>query len=109
MASGLDGQCFAFHGYIPAKEPERSGRIVELERDSFRLRQTQIFIEAPYRNDALFRSLLAACRPDTRLCLATDLMLPTEIVATRTIADWQRMAAPELDRRPTVFLVLNAG
>jgi 16S rRNA (cytidine1402-2'-O)-methyltransferase len=109
MASGLDGQRFAFHGYIPAKEPERSRRIVELERDAHRLGQTQLFIEAPYRNDALFLSLLAACRPDTRLCLATDLMLPSEMVTTRTIVDWQRTIAPALDRRPTVFLLLSAG
>lgn len=109
MASGLDGQRFAFHGYLPAREPERSTRIADLERDSRKYRQTQLFIEAPYRNDALFQALLAACRPDTRLCLATDLTLPTEITTTRTIAEWRKVAAPDLDRRPTVFLLLSAG
>jgi 16S rRNA (cytidine1402-2'-O)-methyltransferase len=107
MASGLEGQRFAFHGYLPAREPERSTRILELEKDSRRYGQTQIFIEAPYRNDALFQALLAACRTDSRLCVATDLTLPEEAVKTSSIADWRRMPAPTLDRRPTVFLLLS--
>ena len=106
MASGLDGQRFAFHGYLPAKEPERSKRIVELEKESAQKRQTQLFIETPYRNRALFDALLAACRPGTRLCLATDLTLDSEHVATRTVADWRRQPPPLLDKRPTVFLLL---
>lgn len=109
MASGLEGQRFAFHGYLPAREPERGSRIAELERESKRHRQTQLFIEAPYRNDVLFQSLLATCRPDTKLSLATDLTLPTESVTTRSVAEWRQTAAPELDRRPTVFLLLSAG
>jgi len=106
MASGLDGQRFAFHGYLPAREPERSRRIVELDGESARLRQTQIFIETPYRNQALFNALLLACRPKTRLCLATDLSLPSEQIATRRIADWKATTTPQLDKRPTVFLLL---
>ena len=109
MASGLDGQRFAFHGYLPAREPERSRRIAELEKESCRLGQTQLFIETPYRNNALCQALLAACRPNTRLCLATDLTLPTETVKTRTIADWRWQPPPDLDRRPTVFLLLSEG
>jgi 16S rRNA (cytidine1402-2'-O)-methyltransferase len=109
MASGLDGQRFAFHGYLPAREPERGARIAELERESRKQRQTQLFIEAPYRNDAVFQALLTACRPDTRLSLATDLTLPSERVFTRTVAEWRNAAAPDLDRRPTVFLLLSAG
>jgi 16S rRNA (cytidine1402-2'-O)-methyltransferase len=108
MASGLEGQRFAFHGYLPAREPERSRRISELEKDSLRLDQTQLFIEAPYRNDALYQALLAACRPGTRLCLATDLTLTSESVAMRSIAEWRKLPAPALDRRPTVFLLLSA-
>lgn len=108
MASGLEGQRFAFHGYLPAKEPERSQRIAELDRESGRQGQTQLFIETPYRNGALFSALLSACRPATRLCLATDLTLPTESIQTRRIADWRRLPAPLLDRRPTVFLILSA-
>lgn len=106
MASGLDGQRFAFHGYLPAREPERSRRITELESESARLRQTQIFIETPYRNRALFNALLLAGRPKTRLCLATDLTLASEQIATRRIADWKAAAPPDLDKRPTVFLLL---
>jgi 16S rRNA (cytidine1402-2'-O)-methyltransferase len=109
MGSGLEGQRFTFHGYLPAREPERGRRITELEKDSRRLDQTQIFIETPYRNDVLYQALLATCRPETRLCLATDLTLPTESVAMRAIADWRKLPAPALDRRPTVFLLLNAG
>ena len=106
MASGLDGQRFAFHGYLPAREPERGRRIVELESESARARQTQIFIETPYRNRALFAALLQGCRPRTRLCLATDLTLASEQIATRRIAEWSTVAAPDLDKRPTVFLLL---
>jgi 16S rRNA (cytidine1402-2'-O)-methyltransferase len=106
MASGLDGQHFAFHGYLPAREPERGRRIAELEGESRRSGQTQLFIEAPYRNEALLQALLANCRPETRLCLATDLSLPTESVHTCAVADWRRQPPPALDRRPTVFLLL---
>jgi 16S rRNA (cytidine1402-2'-O)-methyltransferase len=106
MGSGLEGQRFAFHGYLPAREPERGRSIVALEDESARNRQTQIFIETPYRNSALFKALLANCRPKTRLCLATDLSLPGERIATRRMSDWQRGAAPDRDRRPTVFLLL---
>ena len=106
MASGLDGQRFAFHGYLPAREPERSRRIVELEGESARNKQTQIFIETHYRNGALSQALISACRPRTRLCLATDLSLNSESIATRPAADWKAAAPPEMDRRPTVFLLL---
>ncbi|GAB2181614.1 SAM-dependent methyltransferase [Denitratisoma sp. agr-D3] len=106
MASGLDGQQFAFHGYLPAREPERSQRIVALEKESRRLGQTQLFIETPYRNTALFQALLAACQGGTRLCVATDLTLPGETITTKTVAQWKKAAVPPLDKRPTVFLLL---
>ena len=106
MASGLDGQRFAFHGYLPAREPERSLRITELENESARLKQTQIFIETPYRNRALFSALLQACRQKTRLCMAVDLTLASEQILTRRVADWKTVPAPDLDKRPTVFLLL---
>lgn len=107
MASGLDGQRFAFHGYLPAREPERSRRITELESESARHRQTQIFIETPYRNRTLFAALLQACRPKTRLCLASDLTMSSEWINTHRIADWKAIPAPDLDKRPTVFLLLS--
>ena len=106
MASGLDGQRFAFHGYLPAREPERSRRIVELEGESARNKQTQIFIETPYRNGVMFTALLSACRPRTRLCVATDLTLGSEGILTRRVADWKSAPPPDLDKRPTVFLLL---
>ncbi len=106
MASGLDGQRFAFHGYLPAREPERSQRIVTLEKESSQYRQTQIFIETPYRNLALFTALLATARPKTRLCLATDLTLADESIATHRLIDWQKRPPPPIDKRPTVFLLL---
>lgn len=107
MASGLEGQRFAFHGYLPAREPERSRRIVELERESRRLAQTQLFIETPYRNGVLFDALLAACAPETRLCVATTLTELGENVASRRIAEWRALPPPDLDRRPTVFLLYS--
>lgn len=106
MASGLDGQHFSFHGYLPARDPERSKRIVELERESRRDQRTQLFIETPYRNTALFQALLAACDGETRLCVASDLTLAGESISTRKIAAWKRQPAPALDKRPTVFLLL---
>lgn len=108
MASGLEGQRFAFHGYLPQREPERSRRIVELENESRLKRQTQLFIETPYRNEALFSALLAACRPDTWLCVASDLTLATERITTQRIAQWRcRPASAEFQHRPTVFLLLS--
>ena len=107
MASGLEGQRFAFHGYLPAREPERGRRVTQLEQESGRLGQTQIFIETPYRNAALFQALIAACRAQTRLCLAIDLTLPSEAVLTKSIAEWRQSPIPVLDKRPTVFLLLG--
>jgi 16S rRNA (cytidine1402-2'-O)-methyltransferase len=106
MASGLEGQRFAFHGYLPAREPERGHRITELERESQKSSQTQLFIETPYRNAALFDALVATCRPQTLLCVASDLSLQTETVRTRRIAEWRKAQRPNLDKRPTVFLLL---
>jgi len=109
MASGLDGQRFAFHGYLPAREPERSRRITELERESQKAAQTQLFIETPYRNAVLFDALIKTLHPDTRLCVAADLTLPSESIASRRVSDWRKQEPPNLDKRPTVFLFLSAG
>jgi 16S rRNA (cytidine1402-2'-O)-methyltransferase len=109
MASGLDGQRFAFHGYLPAREPERSKRIAELEKESRHKHQTQLFIETPYRNSALLDALLATCHPETLLSLASDLTLASESVTTRRIGAWRQFPRPNLDRRPTVFLLLSAS
>jgi len=106
MASGLNGQRFAFHGYLPAKETGRTRALRDLESESRRLRQTQIWIETPYRNQQLFTTALEVCDPATRLTLATDLTLPGESVVTRTIRRWKKQAPPAIERRPTVFLLL---
>lgn len=105
MASGLEGQRFAFCGYLPREREPRAERIRALERRSSEAKETQIFIETPYRSDTLLAALLAACAPETRLCVAMDLTLPGESITTRSIRDWRR-APPTLGRRPAVFLVL---
>jgi 16S rRNA (cytidine1402-2'-O)-methyltransferase len=102
MASGLDGQRFAFHGYLPADQAGRARRLKDIEAQA--ASATQIFIETPYRNTALLRSILEQCRGDTLLCIAADLTLPTASVATRAIAEWKKKP-PGLDRRPAVFLL----
>ncbi|WP_126445524.1 SAM-dependent methyltransferase [Sulfuricystis multivorans] len=111
MASGLEGQRFAFHGYLPRREPERSQHIAELERESRQKRQTQLFIETPYRNAALLEALITTCRADTLLCLACDLTLPTEQIVTRRIIEWRCRpdSADSYAKRPTVFLLLSAA
>ncbi|HXZ92161.1 MAG TPA: SAM-dependent methyltransferase [Burkholderiales bacterium] len=107
MASGLEGQRFSFCGYLPREAAARTRRIRELEQRSRTECETEIFIETPYRNDALLSALLATCAVSTRLCLATDLTLPDQSVALRSIGDWRR-APPVIGRRPTVFLMLAA-
>lgn len=106
MASGLSGQHFAFHGYLPAKEDERRKCLKALEAESHKQKRTQIFIETPYRNRQMLETLLATCAARTRLCIATDLTQPGETVATRTISEWQKQVRPDLERRPTVFMLL---
>ncbi len=105
MASGLEGQRFAFCGYLPRDAPERARRIRELEQRSKRESETEIFIETPYRNDALLGTLLEACKPQTKLCIAADLTLPGESIRTLHIEAWRRAKAV-IGRRPAVFLLL---
>ena len=107
MASGLEGQRFAFCGYLPRDKNAREIRIRELERRSKAEGATQIFIETPYRNEAMVTSLLRVCAPSTLLCVASDLTLPQQSVAVRSIAAW-RSAPPQPGRRPSVFLLLAA-
>jgi 16S rRNA (cytidine1402-2'-O)-methyltransferase len=104
MASGLNGQRFAFHGYLPVDKQERRRKLTELERDALKEDRTQIFIEAPYRNSSLLQAILETCQDDTLLCLATDLTSPDESVHTQAIAAWKKKP-PDLNRRPTVFLL----
>jgi len=105
MASGLEGQRFAFCGYLPRETAERARRIKELEARSKKESETEIFIETPYRSDALLGALLESCHAQTRLCVAADLTLPTESISTRDVAEW-RKSGSAIGRRPAVFLLL---
>lgn len=108
MASGLQGQRFAFHGYLPVDERQLQARVRELEIESTKLQQTQIFIETPYRNERMLKNLAASLRPDTLLCIATDLTLDSEQIVTRPASAWRKSPAPSLKDRPSVFLLLAA-
>ncbi len=105
MASGLNGQNFAFVGYIPAKTEERRGAIRNLEKNSRQLGQTQIFIETPYRNDSLMADLMQTLSPATNLCVAADITMPDETIQTMTVKEWRRTNAV-IGKRPCVFLLL---
>ena len=105
MASGLNGQSFAFCGYIPAKTEERRSRLRTLEKVSGQLKQTQILIETPYRNDSLFADILSVCSPATRVCVACNITMPDAYIRTRTVNEWKK-EVPAIGKRPCVFLIL---
>jgi 16S rRNA (cytidine1402-2'-O)-methyltransferase len=111
MASGLNGQSFAFNGYLPTDPAQRTKRIQQLEQRSRAEKQTQLLIETPYRNAAMLEALVSACQPGTLVCVATDLSLPTESVRTLTAAKWKAALAankgPDFHKKPTVFLLLG--
>jgi 16S rRNA (cytidine1402-2'-O)-methyltransferase len=104
MASGFNGQNFCFNGYLPKEGNERRKKIKELERLVTQKNTTQIFIETPYRNNQLLDDLLASCENSTLLCIATDVTLNTEQLTTKTVANWRKVK-PDLNKRPTVFLI----
>ena len=104
MASGLNGQSFAFNGYLPVKPDERTRAIRAFERRA-REGQAQLFIETPYRNVKLAEQLLQLCAPQTMLTVACDLTAPGETILTRSVADWRRSRLPELNRRPAIFIL----
>lgn len=105
MASGLNGQSFAFCGYIPAKTDERRSRLKTLEKVSSQLRQTQIIIETPYRNDSLFKDILTFCSPATKVCIAADITMPDAFIRTRKVSEWKKEGLT-IGKRPCVFLIL---
>lgn len=108
MASGFNGQSFTFHGYLPIDKADRSKKIRQLEGHAEQNNQTQIFIETPFRNNPLLEEILKTAHPKTRLCIACDLTSATELVQTKTIAEWQKKV-PELHKRPTIFLIFKRG
>lgn len=106
MASGLNGQSFAFNGYLPIDEGERGRRLQTLEARARHERQTQLFIETPYRNRRLFDTLLRTLSPKTRLCVAAGITTADEWIRTHTVAEWRREGLPELGKVPAIFLML---
>lgn len=106
MASGLEGQRFAFHGYAPVRPDERATTLKRWETESAKLHQTQLLIETPYRNGAMLGTLLQTLRGDTRLCVARSLTTDHEWIKTASVEQWRQQALPELDKLPTVFLFL---
>lgn len=105
MASGLNGQSFAFCGYIPAKTDERRSRLKTLEKVSAQLRQTQILIETPYRNDSLFADILSVCSPSVKVCVAANITMPDAYIRTRKVSEWKKEGLV-IGKRPCVFLIL---
>jgi 16S rRNA (cytidine1402-2'-O)-methyltransferase len=104
MASGFNGQSFAFHGYLPIEKSKRQHKIRELEKDIYQKEQTQIFMETPYRNDQLFQDIIQICKPFTILCVARDISGEQEMITSRPVKEWKRNK-PGLHKVPTVFLL----
>ena len=106
MASGLNGQSFAFLGYLPAKTEERRQALRSIEKHSSAARQTKIFIETPYRNDSLLADILSVCRADTEVCIAANITMPDAFIRTKTAGEWKK-SVPTIGKRPCVFLILG--
>jgi len=106
MASGLDGQRFVFHGYAPVEPGERAKRLRHWEAESRKQHQSQILIETPYRNDAMFETLKQALHGRTRLCIARSLTTGDEWIRTHTVEHWKTLPPPDLGKKPTIFLFL---
>jgi 16S rRNA (cytidine1402-2'-O)-methyltransferase len=109
MASGMNGQQFCFHGYLSSKPGELAKGLKRLEQLSDKQQQTQIFIETPYRNRQLIAQAFQTLSPETLFCIAADLTLPTQFIATKKIATWNKSTLPDLHKRPAVFLIGRAG
>ena len=105
MASGMNGQGFSFQGYLSAKKPELAKGLTRLEQLSRKHRQTQIFIETPYRNMGMLEEAFKVLSPETRLCVAADISLETEFILTKKIKDWRKTKLPNLHKRPAIFLI----
>lgn len=104
MSSGMNGQNFAFNGYLPIDKKDRKQVLKELEKQSFDRNQSQLFIETPYRNNKLLEVILSTLNPNTRLCIACDITLSTEFIKTRTISEWKKNSV-DLHKRPTLFII----
>jgi len=107
MASGFNGQSFAFVGYLPIQPDERSKALKKLESRAYSENQSQIFIETPYRNMKMLDEILRVCQPATRLCIAADITLETEFIKTKTVKEW-KTRLPELSKRPCIFILYKS-
>ena len=105
MSSGFNGQNFAFNGYLPVKPNERTSKLHQLENKVWKENQTQIFIETPYRNEQMISSILSACRPDTKLCIACGLTTAEQFISTQTVAQWKKTPLPPVKKIPAIFLL----
>ncbi len=105
MASGFNGQSFCFNGYLPIEQKDRIYKLKDLERLAFREKQTQLFIETPYRNMPLLKDILVTLNNNTKLCIAVDITSNTEEIYTKTIEDWKRETKIDLNKRPCIFLI----
>ncbi|MEX2600261.1 MAG: SAM-dependent methyltransferase [Balneolaceae bacterium] len=108
MASGMNGQSFTFHGYLPVQERDRAGAIRNLEQESRQLNRTQIFMETPHRNEPMLQSLLKTCNPDTRLAIACNLTMPDELILSMPVHKWRKSKKPDIQGKPALFLI-NSG
>ncbi|MCF8186294.1 MAG: SAM-dependent methyltransferase [Sulfuritalea sp.] len=106
MASGFNGQQFTFLGYLPVDKTQRNQKLKEIEKRSLTNKETQIFIETPYRNQHMLEAIMSVCQPNTKLCIACDVSLTTELISSKTIASWRKSPLPDLHKRPTIFLLL---
>ncbi|MCR5401463.1 MAG: SAM-dependent methyltransferase [Treponema sp.] len=105
MASGFSGQSFAFNGYLPAKPNERESKLKSLENRIYKEDQTQLFIEAPYRNQKMFESIIHTLRAESRLCIASGLTTEKEYIKTKSIAEWKKSGFPDIEKTPAIFLL----
>ncbi|MCK4854357.1 MAG: SAM-dependent methyltransferase [Bacteroidales bacterium] len=104
MASGMNGQSFRFHGYLPVKNPLRVGSLRKIEKIALETGETQIFMETPYRNMSLLEDIAGTCRDNTLLCIAADISLATETIKTKTVREWKKKF-PDIHKRPAIFLL----
>ncbi|MDB5256460.1 MAG: SAM-dependent methyltransferase [Chitinophagaceae bacterium] len=106
MASGMNGQSFCFHGYLPIDHAKRIKSIKQMASDSMKNKATQLFIETPYRNVALWKDLLEQCPAETSLCIAADITGPDQFIKTQTVGTWRKLPAPDIHKKPAIFLLL---
>jgi 16S rRNA (cytidine1402-2'-O)-methyltransferase len=105
MASGFNGQSFSFHGYLPMDQKGRKQTLIQLEGESQRHNRSQIFMEAPYRNNQMLKTIIDSCQSETKLCIATDITLQSERIVCKKISEWKNEPLPDLHKRPTIFIL----